>query len=157
MVFCVFVSSEGIISQEEIDLYYANMQKEADLDGNQIEQIAIINRDYGEKFKELSKEEISRWKKIRKARSFSKDQKKTIQSLLTDSQYDRYLEFVESEGKKLRQAIKDKRKLSSTEESWTLKITISLWVGLRRPFFVANGVIQPYRGAIYQELYEWVC
>jgi len=117
MVFCVFVSSEGIISQEEIDLYYANMQKEADLDGNQIEQIAIINRDYGEKFKELSKEEISRWKKIRKARSFSKDQKKTIQSLLTDSQYDRYLEFVESEGKKLRQAIKDKRKLSSTEES----------------------------------------
>jgi len=116
MVFGVFTSAEGVIPQEDIDLYYANMQKKVNLDDDQLEQIKIINKDYGEKFKDLSKEEVSRWKKIRKARSLSKDQKNMIQSLLTDSQYDHYLEFVASEGKKLRQAIKDKRKLANAEE-----------------------------------------
>lgn len=109
VLFGFSVSASGKISQEDIDQYYANMQKAVNMEADQLTQIQTINKDYGEKFKALSGEEVSRWKKIRKARSLSKDQKKSIQSVLTEDQYSLYLEFVESEGKKLRQSIKDKR------------------------------------------------
>ena len=118
VLFGFSVSASGKVSQEDIDHYYANMQKAVNMEADQLKQIQTINKDYGEKFKVLSGEEVSRWKKIRKARSLSKDQKKSIQRVLTEDQYSLYLEFVEREGKKLRQSIKDKRsaeKAAATE------------------------------------------
>ncbi|BFM17229.1 hypothetical protein R50073_34120 [Maricurvus nonylphenolicus] len=99
-------SAASTVTSEQIDLYYQDMQQAASLTDNQVLEIKTLNKVYGDKFKQLSEEEVSRWKKIRKARSLNKEKQNQIKSLMSGEQFKQYLKYVDSAGKALLKDLK---------------------------------------------------
>lgn len=81
---------------ERLSLHYLKLQEFTGISDTQKDQLETISKIYSDKYKILAKEDASRWKKIRKARSIQKAQKRLLKDVLNDEQMEKYDEFMEN-------------------------------------------------------------